>query len=150
MRRHVQHGLKIVAGMPFLSDARFVIGQHHEEFDGSGYPLGLRSQEIHIHARVFAVADALDAILSDRPYRSAQSYRIARHEIQANSGSHFDPGVIEAFLEIAEEDWLLLREPQALDQFPASVIPEWSIRDWIAARARILAAGPASPSSPGS
>jgi HD-GYP domain-containing protein (c-di-GMP phosphodiesterase class II) len=99
MRQHVQHGLNIVAGMPFLSDARFVIGQHHERFDGSGYPQGLCAQEIHIHARIFAVADALDAILSDRSYRASQPYRIARPEIQANSGSHFDPGVVEAFLE---------------------------------------------------
>jgi HD-GYP domain-containing protein (c-di-GMP phosphodiesterase class II) len=148
MRQHVQHGLDIVSGVPLLSDARFIIGQHHERFEGSGYPLGLRAQDIHVHARIFAVVDALDAILSDRPYRKAQPYTIARDEIRANSGSHFDPGVVEAFLDIAEEEWLMLRNAPALHEFPGSVVSTCLIRDWIAAMARGLGPDSAVPIAP--
>src|SRR5262249_61874273 len=89
MRAHVELGLRIIEGVEFLSGARFVVGQHHEKYDGSGYPNRLKGDSIHIHARIFAVADAFDAILSDRPYRAGQSYEVACKEIVAGIGVHF-------------------------------------------------------------
>jgi len=109
MREHVAHGLRIIEDVEFLSGARFVVGQHHERYDGSGYPNHLRGDQIHIHARIFAVADAFDAMTSDRPYRAAQSYEKACEEIVAKSGSDFDPRVVTAFLSIREEEWEEIR-----------------------------------------
>ena len=74
MRADIQHDLAIIEGIDFLSGAQAVVGQHHEKFDGSGYPNGLSGDSIHIQARVFAVADAFDALTSDRPYRAARPY----------------------------------------------------------------------------
>jgi cyclic di-GMP phosphodiesterase len=105
MRAHVEQGLRIIEGVEFLSGARFVVGQHHEKYDGSGYPNKLKGDGIHIHARIFAVADAFDAILSDRPYRAGQSYEIACKEIAVGSGTHFDPKVVNAFMSIRREEW---------------------------------------------
>jgi len=105
MREHVAQGLRIIDGVEFLSGARWVVGQHHEKYDGSGYPNKLRGDGIHIHARIFAVADAFDAIRSDRPYRAAQCHEIACEEIVAGSGSHFDPKVVNAFMNICKEEW---------------------------------------------
>ena len=97
--------MRIIDGVEFLSGARWVVGQHHEKYDGSGYPSRLRGEGIHIHARIFAVADAFDAIRSDRPYRAAQCHEIACEEIVTGSGSHFDPKVVNAFMSICKEDW---------------------------------------------
>jgi HD-GYP domain-containing protein (c-di-GMP phosphodiesterase class II) len=109
MRAHVEQGLRIIEGVEFLSGARFVVGQHHEKYDGSGYPNKLRGDDIHLHARVFAVADAFDAIRSDRPYRVGQSHEIAREEVLAGSGTHFDPKVVNAFMSIQKEEWEEIR-----------------------------------------
>lgn len=109
MREHVAHGLRIIEGVEFLTGARFVVGQHHEKYDGSGYPNKLRGDGIHIHARIFAVADAFDAIRSDRPYRAAQSYEKACEELRANAGSHFDPNVVSTFMSIGKTDWEEIR-----------------------------------------
>jgi response regulator RpfG family c-di-GMP phosphodiesterase len=109
MREHVNMGLKIISNIDFLSPARFVIGQHHEKYDGSGYPNGLEREAIHIAARVFAVADAYDAITSDRPYRARKNYDDGRREIKKYAGSQFDPGVVDAFLSIPAGDWPEIR-----------------------------------------
>jgi response regulator RpfG family c-di-GMP phosphodiesterase len=109
MRDHVSLGLKIISNIEFLAPARFVIGQHHEKYDGSGYPNGLAGQAIHIAARVFAVADAYDAITSDRPYRAAMSHADACREISRHCGTQFDPAVVEAFLRIPPGDWPEIR-----------------------------------------
>jgi response regulator RpfG family c-di-GMP phosphodiesterase len=109
MKDHVSLGMKIISNIDFLAPARFVIGQHHEKYDGSGYPSGLAGQAIHIAARVFAVADAYDAITSDRPYRSAMSHADACREISRHSGTQFDPRVVEAFLRIPASDWPEIR-----------------------------------------
>ena len=116
MRAHVGHGLRILEGVEFLSGARFVVGQHHEKYDGSGYPCNLRGDDIHIHARIFAVADAFDAIRSNRPYRSSQSHEVACDEIAAHSGSHFDPKVVSAFLSISEDEWEAVRLGARIEQ----------------------------------
>jgi cyclic di-GMP phosphodiesterase len=109
MREHIDHGLRIINGIEFLAGALPVVGQHHEKYDGSGYPGGLIGDEIHINARIFAVADAFDAITSDRPYRLARGYSEARDEIVRHTGTHFDEGVVEAFMRIPLGEWGKLR-----------------------------------------
>jgi putative nucleotidyltransferase with HDIG domain len=131
MREHIQHGLRIIDGIDFLSGARPVVGQHHEKYDGSGYPNGLRGNAIHVQARIFAVADAFDAITSDRPYRASQPYLSARAEIVANSGVHFDPKVVKAFLNIAEAEWAEIRKAADGDDFFEMFIDKREIRSFI-------------------
>jgi ribonuclease P protein subunit RPR2 len=97
MARHPVIGSEIVSGIDFLGDATRVVRSHHERWDGTGYPDRLAGEEIPITARVFAVADVLDALTTDRPYRPASPLTVAREMIVAESGSHFDPNVIEAF-----------------------------------------------------
>jgi HD-GYP domain-containing protein (c-di-GMP phosphodiesterase class II) len=79
--------------------------QHQEKWDGTGYPAGLKGDDILIGARVFHVVDAYDAITSDRPYRKARGYAEARSEITRCRGAQFDPKVVDAFLDIPEEEW---------------------------------------------
>ena len=109
MREHCTRGFNILRKIPFLSEAAEIVFCHQEHYDGSGYPSGLRGGEIPIGARIFAIADALDAITSDRPYRRANSFDAARHEILRCSGSQFDPSVVEVFLKIPNELWHELR-----------------------------------------
>ncbi|HET6207129.1 MAG TPA: HD domain-containing phosphohydrolase [Terracidiphilus sp.] len=109
MREHCTRGFNILRKIPFLSEAAEIVFCHQEHFDGSGYPSSLRGGEIPIGARIFAVADTLDAITSDRPYRRASSFDIARQEILRCSGTQFDPAVVEVFLKIPNELWHELR-----------------------------------------
>jgi ribonuclease P protein subunit RPR2 len=97
MAQHPAIGAEIVRGIDFLGEARQVVRSHHERWDGKGYPDGLKGEEIPLSARVFAVADVLDALTSERPYRPASPFRQAREMIVAESGTHFDPLVIDAF-----------------------------------------------------
>lgn len=105
MQRHAQIGFDIVKDIPFLADAAEMVLTHHERFDGGGYPRGLKGTEILPSARVFAIADTLDAITSDRPYRRASSFESARETIRRLSGSQFDPQIVTVFLGIPEETW---------------------------------------------
>jgi putative nucleotidyltransferase with HDIG domain len=105
MREHPLHGQKILRGIQFLEGAARVVAQHHEKWDGSGYPLGLSGTEIDLNARIFAVADAFDAITSDRVYRAGRSYDEALAELDAYSGRQFDPNVVEAFRRVPREEW---------------------------------------------
>jgi len=123
--------LRIIDGVEFLSGARWVVGQHHEKYDGSGYPNKLRGDGIHIHARVFAVADAFDAIRSDRPYRAGQSHEIACEEIAANSGSHFDPKVVSAFMSIRKGEWDEIRRCAQSEDRVEQLIDKRAIRVFI-------------------
>jgi putative nucleotidyltransferase with HDIG domain len=109
MREHCTRGFNILRKIPFLSEAAEIVFSHQEHFDGSGYPSGSRGGEIPIGARIFAVADTLDAITSDRPYRRASSFDAARQEILRCSGTQFDPSVVEVFLKIPNELWHELR-----------------------------------------
>jgi len=95
--------------IPFLSEAAEIVYCHQEHFDGSGYPNRIRGREIPIGARIFAVADTLDAITSDRPYRRSRTFDAAREEILRYSGTQFDPTVVEVFLKIPNELWQELR-----------------------------------------
>ena len=105
MREHPLHGQKILRGIEFLEGAARVVAQHHEKWDGSGYPLGLRGAQIDLNARIFAVADAFDAITSDRVYRAGRSYDEALAELDAYAGCQFDPRVVEAFRRVPREEW---------------------------------------------
>jgi putative nucleotidyltransferase with HDIG domain len=109
MREHCTRGYHILRKIPFLAGAAEIVFSHQEHYDGSGYPNGLRGNEIPIGARIFAVADTLDAITSDRPYRKARSFDAAREEILRCSATQFDPGVVEAVLKISNELWNELR-----------------------------------------
>jgi response regulator RpfG family c-di-GMP phosphodiesterase len=131
MREHISHGLRIISGIDFLSGADSVVSQHHEKYDGSGYPMGLSGDEIHISARIFAVADAFDAITSDRPYRAAASYIEAREEIKTHAGGHFDPQVVKAFLGIRESEWLDIRSTAETQDYIEHVIDKQEIRSFI-------------------
>ena len=109
MREHCARGYQMLRKIPFLAGAAEIVFCHQEHYDGSGYPNGLRGREIPVGARIFAVADTLDAITSDRPYRQASDFDSAREEILRCSGSQFDPAVIEVFLKIPNELWQELR-----------------------------------------
>jgi putative nucleotidyltransferase with HDIG domain len=119
MREHPLHGQQILRGIKFLEGAARVVAQHHEKWDGSGYPLGLKGEEIDICARIFSVADAFDAITSDRVYRQGRSYEAAAEELSAWIGRQFDPKVVEAFHRVPQEDWDELRR-QSLVRKPAA------------------------------
>jgi putative two-component system response regulator len=131
MREHINHGLRIIGGIDYLSGAAPVVGEHHEKYDGSGYPLGLKGENIHINARIFAVADAFDAITSDRPYRKAASYAEARAEMIANGGNHFDPAVVRAFLSVPEEEWSEIRRIAESEDYIEQIIDRREIRSFI-------------------
>jgi ribonuclease P protein subunit RPR2 len=97
MAQHPVIGAEIVSGIEFLARAVDVVRSHHERWDGGGYPDRLRGEEIPEAARVFAVADVLDALTTDRPYRPASPIGVAREMISSGAGTHFDPRVVEAF-----------------------------------------------------
>jgi HD-GYP domain-containing protein (c-di-GMP phosphodiesterase class II) len=99
VREHPWLGERIVASVPYLNGvARQVIGCHHEKWDGSGYPRGLRGEEIPVAARIFALADAFDVMTNDQPYRQALPVDLALAEIDAKAGVHFDPELTPIFL----------------------------------------------------
>jgi putative nucleotidyltransferase with HDIG domain len=109
MRSHVEIGYDLVRQIPFLDCAAEIIRTHHERSDGSGYPRGLRGAEIPLGARIFAIADTLDAMTSDRPYRSARSFAEASAEIRAGSASRYDPRAADAFLSLPVQVWQDIR-----------------------------------------
>jgi cyclic di-GMP phosphodiesterase len=110
MREHAQLGYQMLHKIPFLKEAANIVYSHQERFDGTGYPRGLKGDQIPLGARIFAVADTFDAITSDRPYRAAQSIPSARREIQRHSGHQFDPEVVDTFISIPEQIWRSLRD----------------------------------------
>jgi putative nucleotidyltransferase with HDIG domain len=109
MREHARLGYQMLRRIPFLQEASNIVYSHQERYNGSGYPRGLKEDQIPLGARIFAIADTFDAITSDRPYRAAQSISSARREIQSYSGTQFDPEVVKVFLSISEEIWQELR-----------------------------------------
>ena len=110
MRTHCDVGYNMLIRIPFLRDAAEIVLAHQEFFDGSGYPRGLQGEQIPLGARIFAVADSLDAMVSDRPYRKELlPLSHAREEVERCSGTQFDPKVVEVFLAIPPEQWTELR-----------------------------------------
>jgi len=112
MQTHTVIGEQMLSGVSVLrGEGLRVVRSHHERWDGKGYPDGLSETEVPLGARVFAVADALDAMTSDRPYRRALRWSVAREEIAAQAGSQFDPEVVEAFREREQQLRAVRREP---------------------------------------
>jgi hypothetical protein len=109
MRLHPRIGYEMLKGIDFLRRATPIILHHHERFDGSGYPQKFAGDQIPLGARIFAVADAYDAITSDRPYRKGRSHEFALREIAAGAGKQFDSGVVEALLDLPSEELARIR-----------------------------------------
>ncbi len=108
MRKHPVKGARIIEEIPYLRIAIPVVAQHHERWDGDGYPEGLAGEQIDIKARIFAVADAVDAITSDRPYDKSRTFDVACDELKRGAGKQFDPKVVETFCQIPLEEWASL------------------------------------------
>jgi len=109
IREHSYLGFRMLRKIPYLMDAAEIVHAHQERWDGSGYPRGLKGEEIPLGARIFAIADTMDAITSDRPYRPARSMEVARQEIEAWSGRQFDPSIVKVFLAMPPAIWDELR-----------------------------------------
>jgi HD-GYP domain-containing protein (c-di-GMP phosphodiesterase class II) len=110
MRTHCQRGHDILAHIGYLKEVSEIILSHQERYDGKGYPRGLHGGEIPLGARIFSVADTLDAMTSDRPYRKALTVAQAREEVLRFRGTQFDPQVVDAFLSIPDSAWNELRQ----------------------------------------
>jgi HD domain/PilZ domain len=112
MRTHTWIGYNLISRITLLAPVAEILLTHHERYDGAGYPRGLKGDAIPLGARIFAIADTLDAMTSDRPYRKAQTFSATRAEIAREAGRQFDPEIVKAFFSIPEEDLrgLLLQE----------------------------------------
>jgi putative nucleotidyltransferase with HDIG domain len=110
MRTHCDIGYQVLERIPFLREASEIVLSHQEKYDGTGYPRNLKEEQIPLGARVFAVADTLDAMISDRPYRKALPLQQAKEEIRKFAGTQFDPRVVEVFNTIPDAVWVELRQ----------------------------------------
>jgi putative nucleotidyltransferase with HDIG domain len=110
MREHCYRGYQMLRKIPFLAEAAEIVYSHQEKFDGTGYPRGLKGEGIPLGSRLFSVADTLDAITSNRPYRPAQTLDAAIAEIQKWSGRQFDPEVVKVFVSMPHNIWDDLRK----------------------------------------
>ena len=127
MRRHPEMGASLVGEIAWLRTARELILAHHERYDGAGYPHGLAGAAIPLAARIFTVADAFDALTTDRPYHDALSWEDAASQVAAGRGTQFDPDAADAFLRTPFETWeraavatgVVLRRGPSLDEHPA-------------------------------
>ncbi len=129
MRQHCARGYEMVHKIPFLRDASELVYAHHENFDGSGYPRGLRGEDIPLGARIFAIADTLDAITSKRSYRKKLSFAQAREEIERCAGNQFDPRIVRVFLNLPLELWSKLRKE--VEHAPAGA---FGVTTWASSR----------------
>ncbi len=109
MKRHPELGWALLQRVDYLRPASSIVLQHQEKWDGTGYPAGLKGEEIVIGARIFHVVDTLDAITSDRPYRKARPFSDAHAEVIRCRASQFDPGVVDAFLSVPRDEWERIR-----------------------------------------
>lgn len=110
IRKHPDLGASLIGGIESLAEACELVRSHHEKFDGTGYPRGLAGDAIPLGARIFAVADAFDAMTTDRPYRRAMSLTEAARRITEARSTHFDPSVVDAFLNVPFTEWTHLAE----------------------------------------
>jgi len=118
MQEHAYRGYQMLKKIPFLAEAAEIVYSHQERFDGTGYPRQLKGEEIPLGSRIFAVADTLDAITSDRPYRPAQSLQAAKEEIERWKDRQFDPEVVKVFLEMPDKIWEDLRREIDAQGYP--------------------------------
>jgi putative nucleotidyltransferase with HDIG domain len=110
---HPTVGCEILRHIDFLDEAKVVVLHHHERWDGDGYPAGLSGETIPVQARVFAVADTLDALTTERPYQHAVPWPEARRVIRANSGTQFDPAVVAAYEAVPDAAFARIRDTVA-------------------------------------
>jgi HD-GYP domain-containing protein (c-di-GMP phosphodiesterase class II) len=103
MKLHPELGLNLLRAVPGFEAEAQIVFSHHERFDGAGYPQGLTGKAIPLNARIFSIADTLDAVTSDRCYRPGQGLLAARNEIHRGSGSQFDPAIVQMFDRV--QDW---------------------------------------------
>jgi ribonuclease P protein subunit RPR2 len=111
VKTHAEAGARMLEPLPFLTRAREVVLHHHERWDGRGYPHGLAGEEIPLWARIFAVADTVDAMTSDRPYRVGMALEVALAEVADQAGAQFDPRCVEALLALDRRDVARLLQP---------------------------------------
>jgi len=104
MRMHPKYAYELLSPITFLHPALDIPYCHHEKWDGSGYPRGLKGEQIPLAARIFSVIDVWDALRSDRPYRAAWEEQRVREYLLSQSGSHFDSNIVSVFLALLEED----------------------------------------------
>jgi|GEM_PF-1369082 len=131
---HTILGEQILSRIPFLRSSALIVRQHHEQFNGSGYPDGVTGDAISLGARIFSMMDSLDSMTTDRPYRSALSFNHACIEIQNCAGTQFDPRLCERFAQIPPAVWQEIRqkvEQRRLTKVPteAGAVPQLSIRN---------------------
>jgi putative nucleotidyltransferase with HDIG domain len=110
VRRHTEVGTEILRHIDFLDEAKAVVRHHHERWDGAGYPDGLAGEAIPLTARVFALADTLDALTSERPYRTAIPFADARRRSRAEAGGQFDPEIVAAYETVPDEAFARIRD----------------------------------------
>ena len=120
MRKHPEIGERLVSAAGFAPVAREIVITHHERWDGMGYPRGLRGTEIPLCSRLFSIADAMDAMVSDRPYRAGMPLEQAIEEVKRHAGTQFDPMAVEAMLTLSAER---LSELLRLNGVPREMTP---------------------------
>ncbi len=109
IKLHPALGFGLIKEIKLVKEVGDIILYHHEKYDGTGYPYSLKKEKIPMEARIFAIADALDAITSRRPYREKRDFKYAKKEIQLHSGTQFDPEVVDAFCSLSMEKWAKIR-----------------------------------------
>jgi putative nucleotidyltransferase with HDIG domain len=109
IEKHPQAGYEMLVGIDYLKEEIQIVLAHQEKYDGTGYPLGLKGDAIPLGARLFAIADTFDALMSDRPYRKGRPYEVARQIMIEESGKQFDPRAVEAFCAVPAEEWAAIR-----------------------------------------
>ena len=124
MRTHVALGVDILAKSDWLLEARDVVEFHHEKYDGNGYQKGLKGEDIPLNARIFAIADVFDALISERPYKKAFSFDDAMRILQEGRGTHFDPLLLDAFTKIASELYTTIngQEDQIVEEMMMALV----------------------------
>jgi len=127
MKTHVEKGLEIINRSQWLSDAKDVVGGHHEKYDGSGYPHSLRSNQIPINARIFAISDVFDALTSQRPYKKAFTFEETMKIVMEKSGTHFDPELIDHFKLVSARLYqeLINKDDRALQEILNGIIQKY-------------------------